>query len=147
MSIGSAVQDRTARWCDELDGYGYALEAPGRRAAALGQVTLRAARPRTYGGPGVVVDVGETWALGSDPDGLGLELHGCFLLVSGWHVQIAPGDAGAQRLDVDRRKPGGLAIHLHPYGRPNSVRVPAAPLGSPESWLEDVENLIFDLTT
>jgi hypothetical protein len=49
------------------------------------------------------------------------------------------------RLDVDRRKVSGLVVHEHPLGSPNHVRVPAAPLVSPERWIHDVEVVIADL--
>jgi hypothetical protein len=52
---------------------------------------------------------------------------------------------GADRLDVDRRKPRELMVHRHPLGEPNDSRVPAAPLVAPERWIEHVEALILDL--
>lgn len=144
MSVASVLRDRSVRWNDVLDGYGYAFEAP-RAHPAPGELVLKARRLPVYGGPAATVDIAELWMFGDDPDGLGLEQEGCFLVVSGWHGQIGPRDIGAHRLDVDRRKPPGLAIHLHPYGQANSVRVPAAPLCSPEAWVEDIERLISDL--
>jgi hypothetical protein len=33
----------------------------------------------------------------------------------------------------------------HPFGRPNHVRAPAAPLVSPERWIHEVEVVIADL--
>ncbi|MCC6831900.1 MAG: hypothetical protein IT200_11195 [Thermoleophilia bacterium] len=145
MSVGSVLRDRAARWCAEITAYGYVLQEPTRQAELPGELLVRAVRPQTYGGPPAVVDVREIWVSGPDPDGLGLDQDGCHLLVGQWHAQITAGDVGAMRLDVDRGKPFTLAIHLHPYGQPNQVREPAAPLGSPEAWLERVETVIYTL--
>ncbi len=134
------------RWSLELSGYGYELLAPGREPASAGEFVLRARRPTHYGGPPAMIDVRELWVPGADPGGLGLEQHGCHLEVGGWHAQLRAGEEiGAMRLDVDRRKKPELVVHEHPFGRPNHVRVPAAPLVSPERWIHEVEVVIADL--
>ena len=92
-----------------------------------------------------MIDVAELWAAGDDPDGLGTEEEGCYLRAASWHAQIeAPGDTGAERLDLDRTKPRALMIHRHPFGEPNAVRRPAAGLLVPARWLEHVEGLIYE---
>lgn len=147
MTIASVLRERTARWIDELDGYGYVLEPPGRAATQLAELAISARRPTTYGGPPVRVEVHELWLPGSDPHGLGLEAHGCYLQMASWHAQIVEsGATGAERLDVDRRKPGDLMIHRHPLGEANSRREPAGPLAAPERWVERVEALILAIT-
>ncbi len=134
------------RWVVELVAYGYELLPPGRVAEGSGEFALRARRPTHYGGPPATIDVRELWMPGADPDGLGLEQHGCYLEISGWHAQLlGSGDIGAMRVDVDRRKEPALVIHEHPLGRPNQVRVAAAPLVSPERWIHQVEVGILDL--
>lgn len=146
MTIDSVLRERVARWSDELDGYGYALAPPGRMATQLGELVVSARRPTTYAGPSAKLEVRELWLPGADPDGLGLEAHGCYLLVASWHAQIfETGDIGAERLDVDRRKPAELVVHRHPLGEPNARREPAATLSAPEAWIERVEAIILSL--
>lgn len=143
MAVPSALRDRFTRWCDELDAYGYEFAAPKRTARSGGEFVIGARRPTTYGGPAVVIEIKELWSPGGDPHGLGLELHGCFLHRGSWHAQFfSTGAVGAERLDVDRRKESALIIHRHPLGQPNDKRVPAAPLASPERWLEEVETCV-----
>jgi len=144
MTIASALRERVARWNDELDGYGYVLGPPGRAATQLAEMVVSARRPTTYGGPPAKIEVRELWVPGADPDGLDLEAHGCYLHTASWHAQIFDsGDTGAERLDVDRRKPRELIVHRHPLGEPNDRRDPAAPLAAPERWIESVEALIL----
>jgi excisionase family DNA binding protein len=78
---------------------------------------------------------------GADPDGLGLEQHGCHLAGSSWHAQLLPGEDGAERMDVDRFKPSELIIHRHPFGSRNDVRESAGDLPAPEAWVQDVETI------
>lgn len=87
----------------------------------------------------MVIDIVELWLSGADPDGLKLVMHGCHLFAAGWHAQIAQDESGAERLDVDRAKSRRLMIHRHPFGRPNDVREPDAPLLAPEAWMVRVE--------
>jgi hypothetical protein len=132
------------RWGRVIDLHGYLVEPAGRAMTQLGELTLRARRPASYGDPNVLLDVRELWLPGSDPDGLGLEAEGCYLLGGSWNAQIdgeRPEDA--ERLDVDRSKPRGLMIHNHPYGRPNQAREPAPRLAAPERWLQEVEEIVF----
>lgn len=144
MSIASALRSRSALWHDVLDAFGYELADP-RPGAGAAELRVRAVRPVRYGGPAAVIDVAELWAVGGDPDGLGVEGEGCHLRAASWHAQIeAIGDAGAERLDLDRTKPSALIIHRHPLGQPNSVRHPASGLLVPARWLEHVEGLIYD---
>lgn len=146
MTIESVLRERFVCWAVELSAYGYEPSPLGRAARGSGELALRARRPTHYGGPSATIDVRELWALGADPDGLGLEQHGCYLEISGWHAQlVSSGDVGAMRLDVDRRKEPELVIHEHPLGQPNHVRVAAAPLVSPERWIHHVEAVILDL--
>jgi hypothetical protein len=145
MTLESVLRERVARWVDELDAYGYVLEPPGRVAVSLAEIAVAARRPTTYGGPAAKIEVHELWLPGADPDGLALEGHGCHLHMASWHAQILEGGAtGAERLDVDRRKPRELMVHRHPFGEPNERREPAAPLIAPERWVEHVEALILD---
>jgi hypothetical protein len=76
----------------------------------------------------VVVEIHEAWRPGNDPE-LGLVMYGCFLTVASWHAQVVPGagDIGAERSDVNRRKPVKLRVHIHPLGSQNDVRLSAAP--------------------
>jgi hypothetical protein len=126
VSIESVVSNRVVRWRDLFAAHGYVLGGPISALASGGEVQIRARRPRTYGGPNVAIDIREAWGDGSDPDRLGLNEDDCFLNASSWNAQIAKGEEGTHRLDVDRRKSRGLMIHLHPFGEPNEVRVPAA---------------------
>ena len=144
MSIASALRSRSALWHDVLDAFGYEPADP-RPGAGAAELRVRAVRPVIYGGPAAVIDVAELWAAGDDPDGLGTEEEGCHLRAASWHAQIkAPGDTGAERLDLDRTKPRALMIHRHPFGEPNAVRRPAAGLLVPARWLEHVEGLIYE---
>ena len=146
MTIASVLRERTTRWRDELDGYGYVPSDAARPASRLGELMVSAARPTTYGGPAARLDIRELWLPGRDPDGLGFEAQGCHLHVASWHAQILDrGTEGAERLDVDRRKPTDLFVHRHPFGEPNERRVPAAPLVAPERWIEEIELLILTL--
>lgn len=148
VTVASVAAERFARWCAELDSYGYEIESSGGLAAAPGEVVVRAHRPTTYGGPTVLIDIRELWLAGQDPDGLGLSGRGCHLHVSAWHAQLTgQGAIGAERLDVDRRKAESLMVHRHPVGEPNDVRVSAVPLVAPERWLEEIELLIFTMST
>ena len=145
MSIASVLRSRSALWHEGLDSFGYRVDVPLTTDSRSGELAIRGLRPTDYGGPAVVIDLNELWAQGNDPDGLGLEHEGCFLLASSWHAQIAPtGDLGAERLDLDRSKPPALVIHRHPYGFPNPVRMPASPLILPIQWLQHLEELIYD---
>lgn len=145
VSLRSVLRTRSALWHDELDSFGYRLADPPTADPRIGVLRIRAMRPRDYGGPAAVIDLTELWREGSDPDGLGLALEGCFLVAGSWHAQLATtGEAGAERLDLDRAKPARLVIHRHPYGFPNAVRMPAAPLIQPVQWLQHLEELIYD---
>jgi hypothetical protein len=146
MTVESVLRERAARWTDELDAYGYVLEPPGPAVTSLAEMAVAARRPTTYGGPPAKIEVHELWLQGDDPDGLGLEAHGCHLRMASWHAQILDeGATGAERFDVDRRKPPELFVHRHPLGELNERREPAAPLMAPERWIEHVEGLILDL--
>jgi hypothetical protein len=145
MTLKSALDDRYARWLNELYDWGYRLEDPLPPAGA-NQIAIRARREETLGDPGVVVDIRETWLSGSDPDGLSLTQHGCYLDHAAWHAQFAsPGPAWAERLDVDRSKDTALKIHRHPLGTPNNVRLTEPRLLAPAAWLDRVEGLVLGL--
>jgi hypothetical protein len=148
VTIHSLLTTRAARWSRVIDLHGYVLDQPDRALTKLGQIALRARRPAPYGDPNVVLDVRELWLPGSDPDDLGLEAEGCHMHGSSWNAQVdgnLPEDA--ERLDVDRSKPGRLMIHRHPYGEPNEVRVPAKHLAAPERWVQEVEEIVFQRYT
>jgi hypothetical protein len=143
MTIRSIVTERYARWAETLFKHGYMIEGNPTlpTSTATGVVGLRGRRRRDLGAPPVVIDIAEAWSEGPDPDGLGLEDHGCHLAGSGWHAQLETGDRGAERLDVDRTKPTELIIHRHPFGSSNEVRKPERDLRSPEAWVLDIEQL------
>lgn len=147
MTRRSIVTDRYARWVDRLWAHGYTAEAHPHlpTSAAAGTVGLRARRLTSLGVPHVVIDVAEIWSEGDDPDGLGLEAHSCHLAGAAWHAQIAEGEEGAERLDVDRDKPAPLKIHRHPLGRPGDDRQSEATLPAPEAWILRVEHLCAEL--
>ena len=143
MSVDSVLDDRYALWIRALDAWGYEIEEHPRPAPANG-ILIRARRPDTYGDPSVVIDIAETWAQGGDPGRLRLTNRGNFLVAASWHAQFpAPGSVGAERLDVDRTKPGELVVHRHPLGAPNDVRE-AAQWQRPETWVRRIDRLIFD---
>ena len=148
MSVQSLLTDRIARWGGVIDLHGYLVEPVDRAMTQLGEIALRARRPALYGDPGVLLDIRELWLPGPDPDGLRLEAEGCHLQGSSWNAQVdgeRPEDA--ERLDVDRSKPGSLIIHRHPYGQANEVREPAQHLAAPERWLQEVEEIVFQRYT
>lgn len=131
-------------WHELLDRFGYAAVEPPGLARPPSQLRIRALRPADDAGPAAVIDILEEWATGGDPDGLGVEEDDCHLQAASWHAQIAQGgDVGAERIDLQRAKPRPLIIHRHPFGEPNEVRVPAAPLLVPARWVAHVERLIF----
>lgn len=131
MSITSALRNRSALWHGVLDSFGYRFGDP-RPGAGPGELRVRAARPVAYGGPAAVIDVTEFWVAGGDPDDLTVNMEGCHVRAASWHAQIeATGDIGGERLDLDRTKPRALAVHRHPFGEPNDVRLPAAGLMVP----------------
>lgn len=148
MSVRSVLGNRIARWSRVLDLHGYLLETAGRATTQPGELALRARRPDLYGDPHVLLDIRELWLGGPDPDGLRLENQGCHMQRISWNAQIdgeQPEDA--ERLDVDRSKPRHLMIHRHPHGQPNHVREPAPLLTSPERWLAEVEEIVFECHT
>jgi hypothetical protein len=116
--------------------FGYEEDVPAK-APLASELALRAVRPRFGAAPAIAIDIRESWLPGTDP-ALGLDLDGCWLLVSSWHAQIEPlnGERGAERLDVDRRKTPELWVHRHPLGQPKGIRVPAAPLMHPDAWVQ-----------
>jgi hypothetical protein len=145
MTLASVTAERLAEWTETLLAFGW---DPDLRFADRGggQIRIRALRPGRED-PAVTLDVREHWAVGPDPDGLGLEAHGCHLLAAAWHAQLegAPPAVHAHRLDVARGKARPLMIHLHPHGSPNDVRVTRARLGSPGQWIVELEGLVHDL--
>ncbi len=144
MTVASALADRYVIWHALLcEDYGYKETQPVRPPSSAYELALRAVRPAWPPVQAVVFDVRETWLPGADPE-LGLTLYGCLLDTSGWHAQIVAGAGakGAERLDVDRSKPRELWVHRHPFGQPNDVRLPAAPLKHPDAWVLRVEELI-----
>lgn len=145
MSVVSALSDRIVMWRTLLcDDFGYSEAAPSRPRWSANELVIVAARPEFPPIEPVRFEIRETWLPGADPDGLQLQSHGCHLAVSSWHAQIleASGDLGAERLDVDRRKPPEEMIHRHPFGASNQVREPAVPLKHPEAWVVHVEEII-----
>ena len=145
MSLASALRNRSALWHDVLDSFGYRFAEPRRRTGNLAELSVRAVRPIDYIGPAAVIDVFEALVAGDDPDSLGVKDDGCHLHAASWHAQIAPtGDIGADRVDLHRAKPRPLAIHRHPFGQPNEVRLPAASLFVPARWVEHVEEVIYE---
>ncbi len=144
VTVHSLLTNRIVRWSRVVDLHGYLVEPPGRAMGQFGEFALRARRPALYGDPNVLLDIRELWLPGSDPDGLRLEAGGCYMQGGSWNAQIdgeRPEDA--ERLDVDRSKPGGLTIHRHPYGQRNGVREPAQRMAAPERWLQEVEEIVF----
>jgi hypothetical protein len=144
MSVDSVLTERYALWRQILcDDFGYEETSPGRLPGSIFELALRAVRPAFPPVQPVVVEIHETWLAGDDPE-LGLVMYGCFLAVASWHAQVVPsaGDIGAERLDVDRRKPVKLRVHIHPLGSQNDVRLPAAPLRHPEAWVQRIEETI-----
>ena len=145
MTLASITAERLAEWTETLLAFGW---DPDLRFADRGggQIRIRALRPERED-PAVTLDVREHWAVGPDPDGLGLEAHGCHLRAAAWHAQLegAPPAVHAHRLDVARGKARALIIHLHPHGSPNDVRVTRARLGSPGQWIVELEGLVHDL--
>ena len=92
----------------------------------------------------MVIDVFEAWAVGDDPNGLGITIDGCHPHAASWHAQVtATGDVGADRVDLHRAKPRPLLIHHHPFGQSNEVRISAASLFVPARWVEHVETVIY----
>src|SRR4051794_34243585 len=144
MTVSSALSDRAALWGDLLGDYGYGPGVPSRPPLSTNELVVVAKRPGYEPVEPVLVEIRETWQDGPDPQELGLVQHGCHLRISSWHAQIANGETGAERLDVDRRKPSHLIIHRHPLGAVNGVREPAAPLIHPDKWVEHIEHLIAD---
>jgi hypothetical protein len=143
MSVDSVLDDRYAMWVDELDAWGYEIEEPPRPAPLSG-ILIRGRRPESFGLPCVVIDIAETWQAGADPDGLRITNRGCFLLGASWHAQFpTSGDAGAERLDVDRTKSRTLMVHRHPLGESNEVRE-SVRWQRPGAWLERIELLIIE---
>jgi hypothetical protein len=148
MTIHSLLTNRIVRWGSVIDLHGYLVESPNRDMGQLGELALRARRPALYGDPTVLLDVHELWLPGSDPDGLRLEVEGCYMHGSSWNAQIDGERAeDTERLDVDRSKPRPLMIHRHPYAQPNEVREPAQHLAAPERWLQEVEEIVFQRYT
>jgi hypothetical protein len=144
MTVRSLLTHRTARWIGIFWLHGYLIEQPGRTAARLGELSLRARRPAPYGEVSAVLDVHELWVPGRDPDGLRLEDEGCYTHRGSWNAQIGgarPEDT--ERLDVDRAKPRDLLIHRHPFGQPNEVRERVRVLSAPERWMREIDELIF----
>lgn len=145
MTIRSVLAERYALWFQLLcEDYGYEEASPARPTRSANELAFRAVRPPFDPVEAVTVDIREVWVPGNDPTALGLQLHGCFLFASSWHAQVVPGagDRGAERLDVDRSKEHRLWVHRHPLGASNGVRVPAAPLRHPASWVEHLEDAI-----
>ena len=70
---------------------------------------------------------------------------GTHLEASSWHAQLGPGEQGAERMDVDRRKPADLILHRHPFGSPNDEREPERDMDAPEAWITHVEGLSANL--
>jgi hypothetical protein len=134
VSVDSVLDDRFARWATDLYDWGYVQEDPVWPAGTAA-IAIRARWP--LGAPEIVITVHEIWLPGSDPDGLGLTGHGCYLFYAGWHAQFPspPGELGSERLDVDRRKPKPQIVHRHLFGKPNDIRLPEPSLPSPEAWL------------
>lgn len=143
MTLASITGERLADWSEAIRTFGWACDVRFVDAAS-GQVRIRAFRG-SGPSPRVTLDVRERWALGSDPDGLGLEAHGCHLHLAAWHAQLpgSPGPVHAHRLDVSRGKAPALMIHLHPHGSPNGVRVGRSRIGAPAQWIAEVEELCW----
>lgn len=143
MTLASITALRRSLWCEGLVDFGWeVIVVEDKRPTGL--VAVSARRP-VFTGPPIALFVREEWVRGADPDGLGLDAHGCFLRRSSWHAQVHayPRAECAYRLDVDRAKIGGLRIHLHPFGQPNDVRLPRSNLGTPEQWLVEIEELYY----
>jgi hypothetical protein len=144
MTVSSVLDDRYARWANELFDWGYVAEKPPR-PCEYRQIRLRAVRSREFGPPAIGIDIHELWLPGSDPHALGTDHHGCHLHHSGWSAQIGgPSEEDTERHDVDREKPKHLIIHRHPIGQPNKVRQPAALL-QPEAWLAGIDEIVAGL--
>jgi hypothetical protein len=147
MSIASVLDDRYALWFGLLvNDFGYDEAPLSRPPRSSSELAIRAIRPRSGQVEAVVLDIREGWVLGSDSV-LGIEDDDCMLEVSSWNAQVMAdsGDGtGAERLDVDRRKPKSLWVHRHPFGEVNDRREPAAPLRHPAAWLEHVEIVIAE---
>jgi hypothetical protein len=138
MTRESIIRERLATWTQQLQFFGYEIVGCER---ARGAFFLRGLRPTSYGVPSVTIDISEAWARGADPDRSGLVGHGCYLEAASWHAQIAEGDQGAERSDVDRSKGPRLIVHRHPFGEPNDTRTPLAGLILPTEWIRDVETI------
>lgn len=142
MTLSPTLAQRAATWCIALDRHGYEIvEAPQINLVA-GLLRLRARRLEIYGGPSTIIDVTERWQAGRDPDALAPDVDEHHLFRASWHAQSGGnGEVNAERLDIDRSKPGHLARHRHPYGSPNAVRE-ATLIATPAAWLAHVETIL-----
>ena len=138
MTARSSARDRLAAWTQALEDYGYAVTF-----SWLGDTTFRivAERPQSYGAPHVRIEVDETWHAGPDPlVTVQRTRDGAYLSAGRAHAQILEGDTGALRIDVgDPGKPTSLAIHIHPFGKENGVRLPQRAIPVPDQWVNAVE--------
>lgn len=145
MTPRSVVLARLSSWYRACELWGFVIDPP-LTAATLshlddGVVHFRAVRSVADGPLTMTLTVVELWTPGSDPNGNHkLEADGCFVEALSWHLQVGgdAGDVGAERLDVVLH-PDDLhpRVHRHPYGSPNSVRLPSR-LPPPEQWLHRV---------
>ncbi len=127
MSLETLLQERFAAWVNTLAAYGYEREAANRIPGA-GGFELRMRRSALLGAPEVIIKVSETWAIGPDPDGLGIDANGCHLVAATWQAVISqdPERRGEERLDLDRHDAYGNPLHRHPFGETNDVHTPAS---------------------
>jgi hypothetical protein len=142
VTLSATLAQRAATWCIALDQHGYEIVLAPKIDLSIGFLGLRARRLEIYGGPTTTIDAVELLQAGRDPDALAPELDGHHIRRASWHAQIGTdGDTEAERLDIDRRKPGPLARHRHPYGSPNEVRE-ATLIATPAAWLVHVETIL-----
>lgn len=146
MSRRSIILARCSQWQEVLGKHGWHVveidAAPG-----IGRLRIIARRPANAPAYRVEATVVEVWNDGPDADGLVPPEHGCHLERSAWHAQFGDRGGGMQalRLEIDRRKPRALRIHVHPYGRANDVREARSHLGTPDQWVIEVEGVLYGL--
>lgn len=140
MSAPNAAQERRAAWLDALELYGYEADVSWLSTSMTG-FEIHARRPQSYGAPEVSLAIGEVWRAGADPiSTVQRSFHGAYMEAGKAHAQVLSGQEGAHRVDVgDPNKPPALTIHLHPFGKPNDVRLPLPAIPVPEQWIHTVE--------
>lgn len=141
MTLSVTLAQRIATWCIALDQHGHEIVMTPQIVVVAGLLRLRARRLEIYGGPTTIIDVAERWQAGRDPDALAPTIDEYHLFRASWHAQRGgDGEANAERLDIDRSKPGRLARHRHPYGSPNAVREVTL-IATPAAWLAHIETI------